>query len=768
MNLNFCLLISAITPSLHAFLSPAERQLKLRQRRGSFTQRTPISITALGSSNDFIDSILNPPDDDSPSYKCSHMIAVPLEQNHDLLLDIESVQRGILYHCPLLIGACVAPVVMRMPLLMVDTENSKVTTDDLFGSRKSSPGNPDDLLTSRDPITQEIHEIVNSVVDEMIYVRASPEKGFDEDEREGVNLDSVEPVMMKFKGLELDGDQNDILHAAGTEECTTPILRNVLDKIRSRIEAKGWKVYLPIDDPQGRKGGLDEDGETWRPRIPFMRLPSDFYQTLPDPKGNDGNWANYSDEMKDSYIRDPEEGGNGISPIFFYKWWDDKLCNGNAVRIRELAVYGRTGPMGVSEQAFYIPHLRTKLPDGNEQLHEEEEQEKNYDDKRRNEQGIKMDNDSFDQYDGSQSVEMEIANLKSSADRRMLEAVYQLSPDQAEEVGTVADSIKEEMIDEIGLDQSTQPLAAIVGEDNKEKGDQNAQAMTDIVEEEIRETAASAGEVDKRTDIISSIAKPMATGNWPAKKNKPKPEDNPILKNWKARNTMAAENADTSMKKIMPPFPSDEHFIGIWRLISSPGGPMLDEEDMLEAMTGDPSSSENLILRIDGSTAGGPILDVENQHRAAGGNWKFFQAEWCGEGRNDKDKKPLLQTRMRVRLVIPPSKDKVLVMEGEVKRGTLTSAESVSLDNANELRASSSFGMNRVVNKPQSNAMNNVNDGDPFMYVTGEAWVEDAVEGDSRNGRNRTKLGRFSLMKRKDRDPSQYQYSIPAPQRYQD
>ena len=64
--------------------------------------------------------------------------------------------------------------------------------------------------------------------------------------------------------------------------------------------------------------------------------------------------------------------------------------------------------------------------------------------------------------------------------------------------------------------------------------------------------------------------------------------------------------------------------------------------------------------------------------------------------------------------------------------------------------------------------MNNANDSDPFMYVTGEAWVEDAVEGDSRNGRNRTKLGRFSLMKRKDRDPSQYQYSIPAPQRYQD
>lgn len=320
MNLDFCLLISAIiTPSLHAFLSPAEGQLKLRQKRVFFTQRTPNFSTALESSNDFIDSILNPPDDDSPSYKCSHMIAVPLEQNHDLLLELESVQRGILYHCPLLISACVAPVVMRMPLLMVDTENPKVTTDDLFGGRKSSLGNADDLLTSRDPITRELHDIVNSVVDEMIYVKTSPEKEFDDDEREGANVDSIEPVMMKFEGLELDGDKNEILHAAGTEECATPLIRKLLDEIRSRIEAKGWKVYLPIDDPQGRKGGLDEDGETWRPRIPFMRLPSDFYETLPDPKGSDGNWANYSKEMKDSYIRDPEEGGNGISPIFFYK-----------------------------------------------------------------------------------------------------------------------------------------------------------------------------------------------------------------------------------------------------------------------------------------------------------------------------------------------------------------------------------------------------------------------------------------------------------------
>ena len=290
------------------------------------------------------------------------MIAVPLEQNHDLLLDLESVQRGILYHCPLLIGACVAPVVMRMPLLLVDTNynggvtGGGVSTDDLFGRRGASAsggsgsgmgmgmgmGGNADLLTSRDPVTKALHEIVNSVVDEMIYTtNSSPSAIVEDDEdndddedvdRDGRNEKNIQPIMMKFQRLEIDGDQNEILHAIGTEDCATPLLRQVLNEITRRIEAKGWAVHLPEDNPQGKNGGLGEDGVTWRPRVPFMRLPYDFFQTLPDPKGMDGDWENYSEEVKEAYVRFPEEGGNGISPIFWYKWWEDKLCNGNGVR----------------------------------------------------------------------------------------------------------------------------------------------------------------------------------------------------------------------------------------------------------------------------------------------------------------------------------------------------------------------------------------------------------------------------------------------------
>lgn len=294
------------------------------------------------------------------------MIGIPLEQNHDLLLELESIQRAVLFHCPLLISSCVAPVVTRMPLLLVDTKynggnsndnnndigwNEKEIVKDFFNrgkdsnnsSTNGSSAGENELLTSRDPITRTLHEIVNSVVEELINVHRSKdsvetaeveddEENEDNGERDGYNSNDVKPVLIKFKGLEIDGDLNEILHAIGTENEGTILLRKVLLEITKRIEQKGWKAYFPEDNPQGKLGGMNEDGITWRPRIPFMRLPTDFFGTLPDPKGSDGQWQNYSDEYKQNYMRSPEEGGNGISPLFWFKWWDDRLCNGQSVR----------------------------------------------------------------------------------------------------------------------------------------------------------------------------------------------------------------------------------------------------------------------------------------------------------------------------------------------------------------------------------------------------------------------------------------------------
>ena len=418
--------------------------------------------------------------------------------------------------------------------------------------------------------------------------------------------------------------------------------------------------------------------------------------------------------------------------------------------------------MGTSEQAFYIPHLRTKLPDGSRELLTEETKVEGYDKLRRSEQEIMMDTNSYDELDETQNFEKEMANFKSTADRRMLQTVYDLSPSESIEVGEIAEAI---------LAESREEMAQFEGQTPSEESPiVEAQTVQndpkDVVEAITGEISEPSEE--KTAEIIDSIAKPMATGDWsklPVKKNKLKPEDNPILKNWKERVTMAADAKESSPGKTLPPYPSDEHFAGIWHLSQSPGGSFMDEQQMIEALKGDKNSVENLILRIDGRTAGGPILDVENQHRASGGTWKFFQAEWCGlsdDDVEDDSAEASVQTRLRIRLVIPPSKNKVLVMEGEVKRGGVSSLEAISKANAKELFSSSSFGLNKV--GETSNFDSTPKEEDMHLYVSGEAWVEEINGRD----RQRKKLGRFSLIKRKDRNPDQYQYNIPAPMRYQD
>ena len=199
-------------------------------------------------------------------------------------------------------------------------------------------------------------------------------------------------------------------------------------------------------------------------------------------------------------------------------------------RVREIAVYGRTGPMGTSEQAFYIPHLRTQLPGGSQQLQKEEEKDKDYDQMRRSEQEIMMDFDTFNESDESKSFEKEMANFKSTADRRMLQTVYDLSPDQSREVGEIAESIKEETIEEmIQLDSSNGKDTQVVDRFDNQKVDENEN-------DQAKEENKNRVDQTKTADIIGSIAKPALKNEESQllkKKKKVKPENNPILKNWK-------------------------------------------------------------------------------------------------------------------------------------------------------------------------------------------------------------------------------------------
>jgi hypothetical protein len=146
------------------------------------------------------------------------------------------------------------------------------------------------------------------------------------------------------------------------------------------------------------------------------------------------------------------------------------------------------------------------------------------------------------------------------------------------------------------------------------------------------------------------------------RKDLPPIEDNAVFLKYKNGSLVNEESPYYAMQQeqakrpLLPPYPSREHFIGIWRAVTPPTG--FPEE------TGEATKSDNLILRVDGTTAGGPILDNELQQKAAGGTWRLLESDGDDGG-----------MRLRIRLVIPPKKERILVMEGDVTRVCMTPSE---------------------------------------------------------------------------------------------
>ena len=733
----------------------------------------------------------------------THMIGVPMEECHDLTLELESVQRAILYHCPILIHACIMPVVMRMPLLYIDTKST--TTDVAVDSTlknpfeqsfqqrsknqdfSSSPMDENTILTSRDPTTQAIYKIVNDVIQEKVYTTTTSE---------------VQPILMNFKGLEVDGKDNEILHTIAMEGNGTSLVRQIMTEIQTRCHEKGWKTSLPHDPQQSQDD--NDDNKQWRLRLPFMRVPNDFEEKI-------------NSSSSDNEMRLPENGGNGISPIFFYKWWEDTFLKKDGTRLRDIAVYGRTGGPIYNykeELAFYVPHLKIPLPPptgDDEALQAKEEYHSQYNKNRYNDY---MDEESSSSSFLDSTMDDELRQTKSKADRRLLQTIYDSSDTNDE---TILNDLDDPVVipnnDEENItNKNTMSLEDINSDDdiskvdekkldskdiNDDSDDDNDMKKSNVIvekmdqdfiktqdsyivpddnvddEDQIQQVEEKEQKPTNEERIIQSIAKPIATGDWSKlkKKDKPKPEDNPILKNWKQRRQTLAADSPSLLppKKKLPPYPSDEHFVGIWNLVSTPRGPSLDQQRLVDGeLFMDPTVSENLILRVDGTVAGGPILDFETQHRASGGTWRMFQAEYMGNN-DDNNNSGLVQTRLRIRLVIPPEKKRVLVMEGEVRRGvSMSTTKSISEQNMKEIMTPSSFNIPEVeaLKKQQEEKAKKNNNDDETLILScvGEVWVEDADD----TNQNRVKLGRFSLIKAEQSQPSQLRFTIPSPKRYQD
>ena len=161
-----------------------------------------------------------------------------------------------------------------------------------------------------------------------------------------------------------------------------------------------------------------------------------------------------------------------------------------------------------------------------------------------------------------------------------------------------------------------------------------SETMEQRMEEKVKNAVNSLGSMKSREDV----------------QNEPKYsiEDNPIFNKFKEEGTLSDEKPKASSTKKLGPYPGNDHFVGIWKVVVNPMGD--DESGNIE------EGSENLLLRVDGTTAAGPTLNPDTKQKAAGGTWKMLPQE-NGD------------VLLRIRLIIPPEKKRILVMEGLVKRG---------------------------------------------------------------------------------------------------
>ena len=626
----------------------------------------------------------------------THLIAIPMDSSHELLLELESVQRAILYHCPILTDACIPGSMTRLPLLYVEapkqTNSAYVTS----------------ILTD---VVQELiqnHLFDTYGDDEFDDIEAEPEfKGVieGEEEEEFVNNDGYKPVTITFQSLEIDGSNNNVLNTVGmANEYGTKKLSQFVNDLQTTIESKfGWRTSFPSDpqtttiDDEG--GGEKDQAPRFRPRIAFMELPKEFDTNLSKLKNKD---TDITDE--DMEFLTSDQGGNGISPIFWCQWWDDVF--GRNTRLQEVGIYPRTenqqipdDDRGLSYTSFYLPYEVIPLPDGSPGMLKSEKKFQKYQDERlAEEQQLLLDENegsgeavSPSSFASSPSSKLyEEADILMTKTRDRLEKIYLESDAEREELygleneeeksstTQASDDDGNNLNDDDEEDIVIEPITAspddfiddwmkeriqnvVAGDDAKEEELKSEEKLheQDILFEDDSNSVYQQKDQDgssgyymdewmkQRIEGMVGELESVKSRTPQPKKEKPPIADNPVFKAYKEGTLVPKSKKTVGKKKELPPYPSREHFIGIWKVITSPTGfPAEEPSD---------ERSENLILRIDGTTAGGPILDPETNQKAAGGTWKMIDN---GNG----------SVKLRLRLVIPPKKERVIEMVGEVER----------------------------------------------------------------------------------------------------
>ncbi|KAL3918181.1 MAG: hypothetical protein SGILL_004359 [Bacillariaceae sp.] len=639
----------------------------------------------------------------------THLIAIPMEQAHELLLELESVQRAILHHCPILLDACIPHASTRLPLLYIQAAGQNA-----------------------ERVTSKLAKLVEMLVKRHIFRTAESD---DPGEKDRLNAEGYRPVTMSFQSLEVEGDNNSILSTVGVlendaenDECipkeVTSANRfdNFMRDLQSAVASQGWKMAFPPDP----NSGDDDANESFRPRVSFMELPAKFDENISYFKSEDTELT--EEDMK---FLTSEEGGNGISPIFWCQWWDDVFARN--VRLREIGIYPRS-PMLATEvkgltrsSQFYLPYETIPLPDGSPTMLKSEKKFQDYQDKRLEEEQEKVnkaregaepaenetrDTASFSSASSSGSTDPDIIMTKT---RKRLERIY------LESNGNLEDLLEGDN----ALDPSSTDLIDMIKDHGEDDNDQEEIDLKtpnhpiqpqddDYMEAWMKERIRTAVESLESEKVRKEV-----------KKDVPPVEDNPIFKAYREGTLVPKDETPKKKPKVLGPYPGSDHFVGIWKIVDSPTGFEVDGTSE--------NTSENLILRVDGTTAGGPTLDLENKHKAAGGTWKFSPQE-NGD------------VLLRIRLVIPPEKQRILVMEGRVQR---IGSE------AGMRPASRTFGIPEVEERAKVSTEEEMN----LMTCSGKVHIEDAI-----TKKNKETIGDFSLMKlHGPKDRSEYTITIPRP-----
>jgi hypothetical protein len=536
------------------------------------------------------------------------LIALPCESCHELQIELESVQRAIVYNCPVAVHACIPTSITKVPLLTVSGD------------------------ISIDRLRSIVERVVQDHYDDMIS--------------------------LQFAGLDVEpgGLSNNEVLFAGAEATENASIGLLTDRLnRSILDEMSCKTSVCATF-----------------RVSFMKLPSDWDELVANQNTTDGT---------------PEYGGNGISPLHWIEWSEDRF--GEPQRMREIALYQGQGKFPVAT----IPFPGSSLRNSNEMK--------------------------WEKYQDDRMMEVE-RNLRdrssSTGEGTSDELMLKLTRERLEKVYAYSGSQDDRRPAEI------QPEGTATSSDSAKKEEDWLDIQNKLMLDPQRPTDPVAIDDWMRQRIRNVVeSKSNAKASIVAKKEIPPLEENEIIAKYR-RGEMMVESKQIVPEKALPPFPSREHCTGIWRMNTSPTG--------FEVEEGNDNRSDNIILRVDGTIAGGPILDKDTRQKASGGTWRL---DLCDSNRGE----------LQIRLVIPPNKERVLVMRGTI---ALPTTSEVPL-------AGKTFGIPAVDNKAKAA---NANDNE-LIDCYGSVWIEDAI-----TRKNKNEIGEFSMTKVSDLlNPSQYSITIP-------